>query len=241
MRIFWHKQREHPVYHNRSPMKQDQSGRKTRPIHRLMVHPRLPSGQKKENEIANLNDKLNCVTWQASLPSSPPAQKLEAGKINSFSVTAFIFAVQSWSSTTGTWAALTFNAIGPAVDKRKCFDDSEHLFEWKQTYFQMYTRNQLRYIFSLLFSLILDLADKLGTPIHWARPQFPFLKERYRCPKFGHCDYDGCTLCLLLMFERGDLGSCWSSHSLQLEWRFLPRSSPSFNSIQSENRTDYKN
>ncbi len=57
-------------------------------------------------------------TWHASWPSSPPAQKLLAGRMNIFSVTALIFLTHSLSLTTGTWASLTRSGIGPAGEER---------------------------------------------------------------------------------------------------------------------------
>lgn len=54
------------------------------------------------------------LTWQASLPSSPPAQKLLAGRINIFSVTALTFRMHSASLTIGISASRTFKGIGPA-------------------------------------------------------------------------------------------------------------------------------
>lgn len=54
------------------------------------------------------------LTWQASFPASPPAQKLLAGSINIFSVTAFILRMHSVSLTTGISASRIRNGIGPA-------------------------------------------------------------------------------------------------------------------------------
>lgn len=54
-------------------------------------------------------------TWQASFPSSPPAQKLLAGKMKIFSVTAFTFLIHSASLTIGISASRTRNGIGPAA------------------------------------------------------------------------------------------------------------------------------
>ena len=55
-----------------------------------------------------------CITWQASLPASPPAQKLDAGMMKIFSVTALICRTNSPSLTIGTSASRTRNGIGPA-------------------------------------------------------------------------------------------------------------------------------
>lgn len=57
---------------------------------------------------------LMSQTWQASFPSSPPAQKLLAGSINIFSVTALIFLIHSASLTIGISASRTLRGIGPA-------------------------------------------------------------------------------------------------------------------------------
>ena len=62
-------------------------------------------------------------TWQASWPSSPPAQKLLAGRINIFSVTALIFLTHSLSLTIGICASRTLNGIGPAKVKKKILDN----------------------------------------------------------------------------------------------------------------------
>ena len=53
-------------------------------------------------------------TWHASSPFSPPAQKLEAGRMNIFSVTLLIFLTHSLSLTIGTRASLILRGIGPA-------------------------------------------------------------------------------------------------------------------------------
>lgn len=47
----------------------------------------------------------------------PPAQKLEAGKMNIFSVTAFTFRMHSESLTIGISASRTRSGIGPAENK----------------------------------------------------------------------------------------------------------------------------
>lgn len=54
------------------------------------------------------------LTWHASFPASPPAQKLLAGSMNIFSVTAFILRMHSASLTTGISASLIRKGIGPA-------------------------------------------------------------------------------------------------------------------------------
>ena len=52
--------------------------------------------RERERERGNILLNINVNTWQASFPSrDPPAQNDEAGKMKTFSVTAFIFAVQS--------------------------------------------------------------------------------------------------------------------------------------------------
>lgn len=56
-------------------------------------------------------------TWHASLPASPPAQKLLAGNMNIFSVTAFILRMHSASLTIGNSASRTRRGIGPAERK----------------------------------------------------------------------------------------------------------------------------
>uniref|UniRef100_A0A1A9ZKC7 Uncharacterized protein n=1 Tax=Glossina pallidipes TaxID=7398 RepID=A0A1A9ZKC7_GLOPL len=55
--------------------------------------------------------------WQASLPSSPPAQKLLAGKIKIFSVTALTLRMHSVSLTIGISASRIRSGIGPANSK----------------------------------------------------------------------------------------------------------------------------
>ena len=57
------------------------------------------------------------LTWHASCPSSPPAQKLDAGRMKIFSVTALILRTHSLSFTTGTLASRTRSGIGPAADQ----------------------------------------------------------------------------------------------------------------------------
>lgn len=57
-------------------------------------------------------------TWHASFPCSPPAQKLLAGKIKIFSVTAFTFLMHSASLTMGISASRTRRGIGPAMKYR---------------------------------------------------------------------------------------------------------------------------
>ena len=56
------------------------------------------------------------ITWQASSPFSPPAQKLEAGRMNIFSVTLLIFLTHSLSFTIGTRASRILRGMGPAKD-----------------------------------------------------------------------------------------------------------------------------
>ena len=67
-----------------------------------------------EKDNLKLKRKIKEIsTWQASLPASPPAQKLDAGRMNIFSVTAFIFLTHSVSLTTGSSASLTLRGMGP--------------------------------------------------------------------------------------------------------------------------------
>lgn len=49
------------------------------------------------------------------MPCSPPAQKLLAGNMKIFSVTAFTFRIHSASLTTGISASRTRSGIGPAT------------------------------------------------------------------------------------------------------------------------------
>ena len=58
------------------------------------------------------------LTWHASCPFSPPAQKEDAGSMNIFSVTALIFLTHSLSDTTGISASRTRSGIGPSVERK---------------------------------------------------------------------------------------------------------------------------
>lgn len=63
-------------------------------------------------------------TWHASLPASPPAQKLLAGNMKIFSVTAFILRIHSASLTIGNSASRTRSGIGPAEKRNAIFKNS---------------------------------------------------------------------------------------------------------------------
>lgn len=65
--------------------------------------------------IDSKHRKKNVFTWQASFPGSPPAQKLLAGRMNIFSVTALTCRMHSASLTMGISASRTRNGIGPAA------------------------------------------------------------------------------------------------------------------------------
>lgn len=57
------------------------------------------------------------LTWHASFPGSPPAQKELAGSMKIFSVTAFTLRMHSASLTIGSSASRTRRGIGPAVTR----------------------------------------------------------------------------------------------------------------------------
>ena len=69
-------------------------------------------------EILTISEfNIVLVTWHASCASSPPAQKLEAGRMKIFSVTALIFRTHWLSFTIGTSASRTRRGMGPAVKR----------------------------------------------------------------------------------------------------------------------------
>ena len=70
------------------------------------------------SDITRVVDDLR-LTWHASWPSSPPAQKLEDGRTNTFSVTELMRLMQSSSATIGSSAALTRSGIVPSAAARK--------------------------------------------------------------------------------------------------------------------------
>ena len=71
---------------------------------------------------------IYCITWQASWPLMPPAQKLDAGRMKIFSVTVLIFLTHSLSFTIGTRASRIRRGIGPAERKtlKRCRDFVEN-------------------------------------------------------------------------------------------------------------------
>lgn len=67
-------------------------------------------------DLSNDNISKNISTWQASFPSSPPAQKELAGSMKIFSVTALTFRMHSASLTMGSSASRTLSGMGPAKE-----------------------------------------------------------------------------------------------------------------------------
>ena len=74
----------------------------------------MKSGNQFQEEVITDNFIKRQVTWHASWPLSPPAQKLDAGKMKIFSVTVLIFLTHSLSFTIGTRASRILRGMGPA-------------------------------------------------------------------------------------------------------------------------------
>lgn len=141
------------------------------------------------------------ITWHASFPSSPPAQKLLAGKIKIFSVTAFTFLIHSASLTIGISASRTRNGIGPAKKRTKsiniyciilfiCLRPCSHIL-WRYIVFRLRD----------LHHALVDILNKHPPSIQLDHAVWAM---RYRYLMFGYYGYDVCTWLLLVMFVHRD-------------------------------------